>query len=749
MKIKTLVSIILVVLLSACSKQQAASPPPAEPAAAPAVSSEAAQYVGNTQCGNCHSEQVQQWQGSHHDLAMQIASEETVLGDFNNHEITVNDVTSRFYRDGDKFIINTQGADGSYQDFEVAYTFGVTPLQQYLIPFPDGRMQAFSLAWDSRPTEEGGQRWYHLYPNEVIAYNDELHWTGINQNWNYMCADCHSTRFEKGYDASTHTYQSSWSEINVSCEACHGPASGHLQWAKDSTATENYGFVFPLSQPHQWQFSAGANTAHRNVAADRAEVETCARCHSRSSKISSQYLHGKPLHDSHLVSLLEDTLYYPDGQINDEVYVYGSFVQSKMYQQGVTCSDCHNPHSLKLKAEGDGTCLQCHASNQFANSNHHHHPQSSEGARCVSCHMPAKNYMVVDPRRDHSFRIPRPDLSDQLGTPNACTGCHSDKDNAWASAQVKDWYPNSKPGYQNYAAVLFAARAGYREATPALQQLLMDKNQPAIARATAASLFGARMDQQAVGVINQALADESPMVRTAALASLQGLPVNLRLALAIGLVDDPERAVRNEAGRVLADITPQQLKPQQLASLERAKQGFIDSQLSNADRPEAQANLGNIYSTSGDIAKAEAAYLEALQLDKGYVPAYINLANLYEATNRPQLAEALLKKGMLQSREKATLYHALGLQWIRQQRAQEALAMLAKAAEQAPENAHYSFVYAIALHDLGKPEQSIEVLEQALILHPGDVQIISALQNYLTETGRSEQAERYKKMLGQ
>lgn len=747
MTIKTLNWLILALVLSACSKQQESAPTP-EPVSSPqAITVSSAEFIGNSQCGECHSEQLSQWQDSHHDLAMQVANEQTVLGDFNNSEFSHYGVTTRFYRDGKKFMINSQGADGQYHDFEVSHTFGVTPLQQYLVPFPGGRMQAFSLAWDSRPADQGGQRWYHLYPDEEITYNDELHWTGINQNWNYMCAECHSTRFEKNYDANSHSYQSSWSEINVSCEACHGPASNHLAWTQSQQAVANYGFTFQLSQPRQWQFSAGATTAHRNEPADRVEVETCARCHSRSGLISSQYQHGKPIHDSQLVSLLRDSLYHADGQINDEVYVYGSFLQSKMYQQGVTCSDCHNPHTLELKAEGDGTCLQCHAPNKFATSNHHHHPAESEGARCVNCHMPAKNYMVVDPRRDHSFRIPRPDLSEQLGTPNACSQCHSEQSSQWAADRTKEWYPEPNPGYQRYAAVLFAARAGYREVTPALQQLIMDSDQAAIARATAISHLGAQMDQQSISILNQALADDSAMVRTAALASLEGLDANMRLPLAIDLVNDPVRSVRSEAGRILADIPEQDVAPEQLRALQNAKQEFILSQQANADRPEAQANLGNYYSRSGEYAKAEAAYREALALDNRYTPAYINLANLYNSTNRQPLAVELLKKGILQVRDKATLYHALGLQLIRQQQTTEALVMLAKAAEQAPDNARFSFVYAIALHDLGGPEEAIKVLEQALGKHPGNVQLISALYNYSLELGREQQAARYKEML--
>jgi Flp pilus assembly protein TadD len=648
-------------------------------------------------------------------------------------------------------MIRTQGADGEYRNFEVSHTFGVYPLQQYLIPFAGGRMQSFTVAWDARPASEGGQRWFHLYPDEKIAFDDELHWTGINQNWNYMCGECHSTAFEKRYDPDSKSYASHWTEVNVSCEACHGPASGHVEWAANPLPTENAGLVFALSESRQWLFTENDVTAKRIVAAgqanDRAEIDTCAVCHSRATKIDEPHQQGQSVHDSHAVSLLRDNLYFADGQIDDEVYVYGSFLQSKMYQQGVTCSDCHNPHTLELKAEGDGTCLQCHSASEFAVKEHHKHSPQSDGARCASCHMPEKTYMVVDPRRDHSFRIPRPDLSDSLGTPNACIQCHDDRSNQWASGKIADWYLEPKTGYQKYSQVLFAARTQSRSAVPALQQLILDNGQPAIARATAVSHLGIWLDQQTLNTVDQALRADSPMVRSAALAALEGAPGEVRWPRAIALAVDPIRNVRNEAGRLLADLPDDQITAGRADTVSKARQDYIDTQMLNADRAEAQTNLGSFYSASGNQVLAETAYKEALRLNMNFTPAYVGLANLYANSGRQPEAEQILESGISQVADNASLYHALGLQWVRQQRTEDALMMLGKAAAAAPEVARYSFVYAVALHDLGDPEQSIVILEHALTRHTGDAQIISALYNYSVELGRVEDAERYRKML--
>jgi len=190
------------------------------------------QYVGSNACVSCHGKEASEWQTSQHHDAMADANEQSVLGNFNNAKFTYAGLTSTFFKRDGKFFVNTDGRDGKLTDSEIKYTFGVYPLQQYLVVFPDGRLQAISIAWDSRPKKDGGQSWFHLYPNERITYDDELHWTRPSQNWNFMCADCHSTEVRKNYDPATDKFQTRWAEISVGCEACHGPASRHLEWAK-------------------------------------------------------------------------------------------------------------------------------------------------------------------------------------------------------------------------------------------------------------------------------------------------------------------------------------------------------------------------------------------------------------------------------------------------------------------------------------------------------------------------------------
>jgi hypothetical protein len=199
-------------------------------------SSTSVSYVGASVCKQCHQSEFQAWQGSHHQLSMQEANEQIVLGDFNNAKFNYNGIKSTFFKRDGKFMVRTDGADGQLTDYPISYTFGVTPLQQYLIEFPNGRYQALSIAWDSRPKSEGGQHWFHLYPNEKVDHNDQLHWTKRYQNWNIECAECHSTNLKKGYDVVTDSYKTTLGKFKqttklfhrIFCNATFGVALNHF-----------------------------------------------------------------------------------------------------------------------------------------------------------------------------------------------------------------------------------------------------------------------------------------------------------------------------------------------------------------------------------------------------------------------------------------------------------------------------------------------------------------------------------------
>jgi predicted CXXCH cytochrome family protein len=721
--------------------------------APPAATSALAAFVGAGACSGCHSAENAAWQSSQHAKAMQHATVDTVLGDFNNVRFTYDGIVSTFFRRDGKFFVNTDGADGKLADFEILYTFGLYPLQQYLVAFPDGRMQALSIAWDARPKSEGGGRWYHLYPSDHITYNDPLHWTRLNQNWNWMCADCHTTKLDRNYDAASNSYATTWKEMNVACEACHGPGSSHVAWAKHAPGREklaDHGLIVALDERRgvTWNKVAATGNAVRSAPlTSQRELAVCAQCHSRRAAFASGMDHDGRLFETHDIALLSEHLYFADGQQRDEVYDIGSFLQSKMHAHGVTCSDCHDPHSGQLRAPGNAVCAQCHAAVKYDVPAHTLHMAGSAGAQCAACHMPTRNYMVIDPRHDHSIRIPRPDLSAKLETPNACTDCHKDRSASWAAAIIEHAFGPDRKGFQKFGAALHDGRIGAPGAAANLMTLAKDPQTPAIVRATALADLRPYLSAGVMPALDAGLADPDPMVRGAALDVLLIAPPQERIRLALGAIDDLSTIVRIKAARVLAIMPDQGGDAAMRVQLEKAFAEYVASQRANADRPEAHLNLGLFYTERRDPKQAEAEYRAALALQSDFVPAYANLADLYRADSRESDAETTLASGLQAIPGNADLDHALGLLRVRQGRVAEALPLFAAAMHADPNNARYAYVYGVALHDSSQQKQGFAVLEQALARFPRNPDLLSALAAYARDAGDSKRAQAYAKRL--
>ncbi len=715
----------------------------------PAVS-----FVGAATCSTCHARESNLWRGSHHQLAMQAATPASVLGAFNNVNFTNDSVTSTFFRQGSRFMVRTDGPDGQLHEYQIKYTFGLYPLQQYLIAMPGGRLQVLGIAWDSRPAEHGGQHWFFLLPGQHISNRVPLHWTGIDQNWNFMCADCHSTNVRKNYDSRAHTFSTSYAEIDVSCEACHGPGSGHIAWSKRPadwrSLDSSKGLLIALNERQgiAWSIAQASGDVRRSVPrASEREIQMCARCHSRRSQISEDYVHGQPVGDDYRVALLDQDLYFPDGQIKGEDYEYGSFIQSRMYHAGVTCSDCHEPHSLKLRAEGNGVCLQCHLAQQYASPKHHNHQVDSAGAQCVNCHMPTRTYMMIDPRRDHSLRIPRPDLSAKFGVPNACTNCHTDKSSQWAATVVDRWYKHPLVGYQRFADALHDAVVGAPGARHLLADLIAERGQPAIARATALSMLTAWSPSPGQPPLTTGISDDSALVRRATARALANSDLNASIAPLAPLLHDPVRDVRLEAAEVLAGTPSDSLPLGAASELSQAINEYIAAQQLNSDRPEAHLNLGLLRARQNQFDLAETEFKLALSLDPAFVPATVDLADLYRSLNRDQAGQRVLDDAIVQAPNDASLRYALGLLLVREKHNGKALDSLAAAAHLDSGNARYAYVYAIALHDGGQANLAITTLEASIKSHFYDRDSLTALVSFLSESGDSAGALTYAKRL--
>lgn len=723
-------------------------------------------YVGSQACLACHAAQGSAWQESHHARAMQPANAQTVLGDFNNARFTNAGVTSRFFQRGGKYFVNTDGHQGKPADYEIRHTFGVYPLQQYLIEIPGGRLQALSIAWDARRRKEGGQRWYSLYPDQNIKAGDPLHWSGRDQNWNFMCAACHSTGVQKNYDLARNTYATTRIEDGVGCETCHGPGSRHLDWTRrhpgGDDGARNKGLVRAAAAKLEWQFTTGQPIAspQGDVATARTGMESCFACHARRQDIVSEKDPEAPFLDTYLPSLLDRNLYHADGQIDGEVFEFGSFAQSRMYRAGVTCANCHDVHTQQLKAEGNALCLQCHSATTYQKVAHFHHPLGSAGAQCVNCHMPHKTYMGVDERRDHSLRIPRPDLTLKFRTPNACNQCHADKSAQWAADAIAAWTgkpPGSSahpagspppagggPGVSSEpGAAIDAAWFNSPAADRLLSALARRKEAAGITRATALSQLVGPASAQTVATIEAAARDPDPLVRIGAARGLQAVEAQDALRIGLPLLGDAVRAVRIEAARALAGAPDMALAVTQRQQLKAAIAELIRSEQAAAERPESHVNLAQLYLRLGRTGDAERALNTALRLDRRFVPAMVNLADLERSLGREDEAARWLTRAMAAGPQAAEPVHALGLLEIRRGRRDRALPLLRKAAALAPADTRYAYVYALALQESGTLPQALDVVEKALNQSPQDASLLQLRIALEKRMGRNDDARRH------
>ena len=668
---------------------------------------------------------------------MQPAEARTVLGDFDGAAVSTNGGPVRLFQRDGHYFAHATGPDGVAADFQVRYTLGVFPLQQYLVALPDGHIQALASAWDSRPKAQGGQRWIGLYPERVLAPGDVLHWTGRDQNWNFMCATCHTTDLQRNYDAATARSQTTWSEAHVGCEACHGPGAGHLAWARDPAhgpANKGLTVMLQASRQLQWGFWQPAQriaTPRGPVAVAAAQSETCFPCHARRQPLSEAMAPGRSLLDSQLPQLIEAGVYHADGQIDAEDFEFGSFAQSRMYGAGVTCTNCHDAHDLKLRATGNTLCTQCHRADVYDVSAHHHHRAQTEGSSCVSCHMPAKTYMGVDRRRDHSFRIPRPDLSVQTGVPNTCNACHADRKPEWAAAAIKGWTGHDPATAMDFAAVFDDIWSG-ADATSGLLRVTAQGPSPMV-RASALALLpqtGAQT-REVVTALSTAIHAREGLIRLGAARGLAVLEPAQALRIGAPLLGDPLKAVRVEAARSLAGSADAHTPPPLAADLDRAIAELMAVERSAAERPESYVNRAQIESRLGRDADAERELRAALRLDPRFVPAMVNLADLDRSRGREANAEQWLRRAVSIAPTAAEPAHALGLLEVRNGHLDQALTWLKQAAALDGGNARYSYVYAVALAEAGRKAEAQKVVKAARQRAPKDASLLALEQQLL------------------
>lgn len=524
-----------------------------------------------------------------------------------------------------------------------AMQIGLEPLIQYLIPMEGGRFQVYDWAYDPKVKE-----WFYVFEGEPRKEGEWGHWKGRGMNWNSQCAVCHMTGFEKGYDPEEDRYHSTWDAMGISCVQCHGGMSDHPK----------------TLSPEQTE--AG-----------------CASCHSRREELHGGFAAGDSFSDFFRLMLPDQTeLFYPDGQAKGEIFEYNSFQLSPMAQAGVTCLDCHNPHSgkLKLPVENNALCLSCHRPPGLRGAipidplAHSHHPPESPGNQCVNCHMPAKPYMVRDLRRDHRFSIPDPLLTKKWGIPNACNACHQDRSIAWAIQKTHAWYGEKMDRRSRRRTEAIAqAQSGDPKVGKEILRLARAEDNPAWRATLIAHLSPWLGAQDVHDFVVKSLQHPSPWVRSAAINVLQGTPEDIPALEKLNR--DPSRLVRLDAlwaSAIRGHTTPQE-KAELLAYLN-----------DHADQPTGALKLAQFALAGQKLAEAVEWLQKAIRWDPGSAyPQYLMGRALYELN-----------------------------------RLQEARPFLEKAIHLDPNNFDYSYNLALLLGELGEPQASRRWLEKTIRLSP-------------------------------
>lgn len=639
-------------------------------------------------CASCHPGESAQWQSSQHALAMQPADANSVLGDF-SQTFSSDGIQARFHQHGNRYSVQLV-EQGKSHEWQVRYTFGVYPLQQYLIDMGDGRLQALNIAWDSRPASAGGQRWFRLDDPDHRQAGDPLHWQGVYQNWNSFCADCHSTAVDKGYSPLTDEYTTTYRQVSVGCSACHDRAEEHARAARQGNGTIPAGS--DLTSRGTWLLGTDTRPPHPVGAATSSpsQINICGRCHSLRTRLSPS-AEGQLL-DTLSLNRLFEPLYFADGRVRDEVFVVGSFMQSPMYQAGVVCSNCHNPHSGKLKQEGNALCSQCHSATHFDTPKHHHHPAGSEGARCVSCHMPQTTYMQVDARREHNFTTPNPRTAARARSPDPCLACHQDQDRSWSQAAVAQLWPD-----HHERSDWFDVQQG---SLATMRRFLSDHQQPALQRATLIETQASALAQQWPSLILQQLSDPSPLVRESGWKAALELPPKSLSPLATQGLSDTALSVRLAA---FATLLQQGQLP---ADSDGVRDEYENHLAAISDRPAGRSIRAQYALVSGQPELARQELERALARDPAYTPAHVLLTDLLRSRKHFDAAIDLLTQSLALQPGEATLLHLRGLTLLQQHRIEPALDDLRAAWEAAPDNLLFGYRLILALYHGGHRDEA-------------------------------------------
>lgn len=659
------------------------------------------EYANEQTCTSCHKEEVQEWQKSHHAKAMQIASKQSVLANLNT-SFSADGMDYKFFTTDTSYWVTISESGQATNTYEITHTFGYTPLQQYLLAFPNGKLQVLRASWDTEKNT-----WFHQYAGENIASSSAVHYSNQSQNWNSMCSSCHSTNVHKNYYPAVDSFNTTHDMLTVGCQSCHGGMNAHQLY-------------------HNGQLSEKPQPSKVYQQSALAQTNNCGTCHARRTMLSDNSLTDSNFINSYIPQTLNANFYQVDGQIMEEDFVYGSFISSKMHQNHVSCNNCHNVHSNALKMEGNQLCLQCHESS-FNTKAHTHHAMESAGGQCINCHMDGKTYMGNDYRRDHSFRVPRPHQSVEYGTSNSCISCHKNESNTWAAKNVEQWF--GKPDTSHYSYHLIKTSLLSQQSLTYATLLLSDTATPSIIQATAVDYAGNLNSRESMQFLEKATRHTEPMVRLQAYSELINYPENIRIAYAPSALKSEHKAIRLMGFRLANGLQNQM-------SL-KAKQYYtkVDSEYKAyltgiADFANGQILWGEYYAANNDYELAKKHYALALKIDSLQPTAYTNLIIINSTQQRTKEVKKWIDLGLRKMPNYGEFYYFEGLYYSEIGNTTQQLQSLRKAYELVPENTKYIYNYLISEYQHGDKLKAQKIIKEVIYKYPNHPKIMQ-LNAYL------------------
>ena len=579
----------------------------------------------------------------------------------------------------------TAGSLDHTTDVELRYALGRKHVEQYVGALAPGRLQALPRAFDLVRSE-----WFDLFADDPRTPTDWGHWSNRGMNASMQCLPCHTTEYDKGYDATSDTYDSRWREMGVGCEACHGPGHPHV------TARRTGG-------PDPW------------VGSDPERLlDACGACHARRIERAA-FTPGDRFVDAFEPELLDTSAYHPDGQVKEELYELVSFQQSKMFHEGVRCWNCHDAHGDGTRAQGNALCRTCHDI-KYDSEAHTHHTTGSPGADCRGCHMPVTVYMQRDPRHDHAFLRPDPEATVETGVPNACNRCHTDRDAAWAVGIMRTWYPDERTRALRRAVTrtIAGARDGDANTVPGLIEVATTARD-AVHRASATRLLARFPTASGVTTaVLQALTDDEAVVRSAAawtFGQRPSLTPDVRTALLARTTDDA-RLVRQHVAFALRDTPQSSLAPETARALTHATDEWTTGQARLGDTPEAHYNLAIMSTARGNAEAAIDEYRAALRLWPQSFRARHNLGMLLARLGRLDEAASEFEAVIAHDPVPDSAF-ALGLLRAQQERWREAIAALERCVGEDPHHPRARYNLALAYAKAGETTKALDELERA------------------------------------